>query len=173
MCGVAVAELGFSVGRYPKRRESRRNKRTLGWRQIAGFRSPFLVINSARKSAKVFLIRMLDMPAFNDSIRVSPNDTEAAQCGGTRPAGSVMLVFCFEKARSMLSSPLTPRQAAILEFVRSFIASHGYPPTIREVGQQFGISSPNGVVCHLRSLELKGAIRRAPNRSRAIVPTAA
>jgi repressor LexA len=104
---------------------------------------------------------------------VSTNDTEAALCGGTRPAGSVMLVFCFEKARSMLSSPLTPRQAAILEFVRAFIASHGYPPTIREIGRQFGIPNPTGVTCHLRALEKKGAIRRSPNCSRAIVPTAA
>jgi repressor LexA len=84
-----------------------------------------------------------------------------------------MLVFCFEKARSMLSSPLTLRQAAVLDFLRTFVADHGYPPTIREICQRFGISSPNGVVCHLRALERVGAIRRDPNRSRAIVLTSA
>ena len=41
-------------------------------------------------------------------------------------------------------------------------------PTVREIGEQFGIKSPNGVMCHLRALERKGLIRRSPNKSRAI-----
>ena len=73
----------------------------------------------------------------------------------------------------MLSAPLTPRQAAILEFVRAYIQTHGYSPTIREIGREFGISSPNGVMCHVYALQRAGAIRRSPNKCRTIVPTAA
>ncbi|HID77167.1 MAG TPA: transcriptional repressor LexA, partial [Planctomycetaceae bacterium] len=43
-----------------------------------------------------------------------------------------------------------------------------YGPTVREIGRQFGIQSPNGVVCHLKALEKKGLIRREPHMSRAI-----
>jgi len=73
----------------------------------------------------------------------------------------------------MLSASLTPRQAAILEFVRAYIQTHGYSPTIREIGREFSISSPNGVMCHINALQCAGAIRRSRNKCRTIVPTAA
>ena len=73
----------------------------------------------------------------------------------------------------MLLSPLTPRQAVVLDFVRRFIFSNGYSPTVREIGLGLDISSPNGVTCHLRALEQKGAIRRMPRKPRTIVVTAA
>ncbi len=63
---------------------------------------------------------------------------------------------------------LTKRQRAVLEFIRGKITKRGYGPTVREIGEHFGISSPNGVMCHLRALEKKGIIRREPNMSRAI-----
>ena len=63
---------------------------------------------------------------------------------------------------------LTKRQRAVLEFIRSKIVKRGYGPTVREIGEHFGISSPNGVMCHLRALEKKGTIHREPNMSRAI-----
>ena len=44
----------------------------------------------------------------------------------------------------------------------------GYGPTVREIGDEFGIKSPNGVMCHLKALEKKGLITREPNLSRAI-----
>ncbi len=63
---------------------------------------------------------------------------------------------------------LTERQQAVYEFIREKIRGRGYGPTVREIGRQFGINSPNGVVCHLKALEKKGLITREPNMSRAI-----
>ena len=63
---------------------------------------------------------------------------------------------------------VTKRQRAVYEFIRKLIRGRGYGPTVREIGKNFGISSPNGVVCHLRALEKKGLITRQANQSRAI-----
>ncbi len=63
---------------------------------------------------------------------------------------------------------LTEKQLAVYEFIRDKIRTRGYGPTVREIGGNFGISSPNGVVCHLKALEKKGIITREPNMSRAI-----
>ncbi len=63
---------------------------------------------------------------------------------------------------------LTERQREIYEFLRDKIRNRGYGPTVREIGDQFHISSPNGVMCHLKALEKKGLISREPNMSRAI-----
>jgi repressor LexA len=56
---------------------------------------------------------------------------------------------------------LTKRQAAILRYIIESIRDEGYPPTIAEVGQQFGITSTNGVNDHLVALEKKGYIERS------------
>ena len=63
---------------------------------------------------------------------------------------------------------LTPRQKEIYEFIRDKIQGRGYGPTVREIGNQFGIKSPNGVMCHLKALQKKGLIHREANMSRAI-----
>jgi repressor LexA len=63
---------------------------------------------------------------------------------------------------------LTDRQLKVYEFIRDKIRNRGYGPTVREIGENFHINSPNGVMCHLRALEKKGLIRRSPNKSRAI-----
>ena len=63
---------------------------------------------------------------------------------------------------------LTERQRAIYDFIRDKIVNRGYGPTVREIGTEFQISSPNGVMCHLKALEKKGLIKRSPNKSRAI-----
>ena len=65
-------------------------------------------------------------------------------------------------------STLTSRQREIFNFIREKITGRGYGPTVREIGDQFRISSPNGVMCHLKALEKKGLITREPNMSRAI-----
>jgi repressor LexA len=65
-------------------------------------------------------------------------------------------------------STLTDRQLEVYEFIREKIESRGYGPTVREIGDAFGISSPNGVMCHLRALEKKGLIRREGRHARAI-----
>lgn len=69
------------------------------------------------------------------------------------------------------ASPLdlmTKRQRLVYEFIRDKIRGRGYGPTVREIGEHFGISSPNGVMCHLKAIERKGLIHRSPNKSRAI-----
>lgn len=63
---------------------------------------------------------------------------------------------------------MTQRQRAVYDFIRDKITNRGYGPTVREIGEHFQISSPNGVMCHLKALEKKGLIRRSPNKSRAI-----
>lgn len=63
---------------------------------------------------------------------------------------------------------LTQKQDAIYQFIRNKIHTRGYGPTVREIGQEFGIRSPNGVMCHLQALVKKGLIRREANMSRAI-----
>ena len=68
----------------------------------------------------------------------------------------------------VIHRPLTKRQEAVFEFIRDKIQNRGYGPTVREIGEQFRIRSPNGVMCHLKALEKKGMISREPNMSRAI-----
>jgi repressor LexA len=63
---------------------------------------------------------------------------------------------------------LTKRQREVYDFIRDKIRNRGYGPTVREIGLSFHISSPNGVMCHLKALEKKGLITREPNMSRAI-----
>lgn len=63
---------------------------------------------------------------------------------------------------------LTDRQEEILEFIKNYIAKHGYSPTIREIGDKCSISSPNGVMCHIKALVKKGAIVRDTKMSRTI-----
>ena len=63
---------------------------------------------------------------------------------------------------------LTSRQRQILEYIIEYEKEHGYPPTIREICEAFGISSPRGVSKHLEALEKKGYIERSKGRSRGI-----
>src|SRR3974377_772149 len=65
-------------------------------------------------------------------------------------------------------SQLTERQREIYDFIRQKIEGRGYGPTVREIGQAFGIRSPNGVMCHLKALEKKGLIKREGFSARAI-----
>jgi len=63
---------------------------------------------------------------------------------------------------------LTQRQEEIFEFLKEKILKRGYGPTVREIGTEFGIRSPNGVMCHLKALEKKGLISREAHMARAI-----
>jgi repressor LexA len=66
-------------------------------------------------------------------------------------------------------SQLTDRQREIYEFIREKIESRGYGPTVREIGDAFKISSPNGVMCHLKALEKKGLLNREDRKARAMM----
>ncbi|NLN93474.1 MAG: transcriptional repressor LexA [Candidatus Hydrogenedens sp.] len=73
-----------------------------------------------------------------------------------------------------MAPDITPRQAAVLNFIAECIDEHGYPPTIQEIGQRFGIASTNGVFDHLKTLERKGFIERSSKaRSIRLTPKAA
>jgi repressor LexA len=65
-------------------------------------------------------------------------------------------------------SQLTERQREIYDFIRVKIETRGYGPTVREIGDEFDIKSPNGVMCHLKALEKKGLIIREGFSARAI-----
>ena len=66
-----------------------------------------------------------------------------------------------------MANGLTDRQKEILVFIRQFLASHGFPPTIREIGTHFNIA-PASALGHLHALETKGFIRRTPARPRCL-----
>ncbi len=55
---------------------------------------------------------------------------------------------------------LTTKQQKIYNYIVKHIETKGFPPAIRDICQEFGISSPNGVMCHLKALESKGYINR-------------
>jgi len=55
-----------------------------------------------------------------------------------------------------------------LDFLKGKISKRGYGPTVRRIGAEFGIRSPNGVMCHLLALQKKGLITREANMARAI-----
>lgn len=63
---------------------------------------------------------------------------------------------------------LTARQRLVLETVRRSVESRGYPPSMREIGDAVGLTSPSSVKHQLTALERKGYLRRDPNRPRAI-----
>ena len=67
-----------------------------------------------------------------------------------------------------MTEPLTERQEKILSFIKKSIQEQGYPPTIREIGEHFGIRSTNGVNDHLKALERKGYLLRGELKSRAL-----
>ncbi len=63
---------------------------------------------------------------------------------------------------------LTRRQEDTLNFIKKYIVSHGYPPTVREIGSALGVSSPATIHAHLSNLEEKGFIRKEDSKNRAI-----
>jgi repressor LexA len=67
-----------------------------------------------------------------------------------------------------MREPLTDRQRRILEFIDLRISVHGQPPTLREIGAKFDISSTNGVRTHLEALVRKGYLKREGFQSRGL-----
>ena len=69
----------------------------------------------------------------------------------------------------MIERAPTERQERILEVIRDFTESHGYPPSVREIGERVGLSSSSTVQSHLKSLEKRGLIHRDPTKPRALI----
>lgn len=63
---------------------------------------------------------------------------------------------------------LTKRQQQVLDVVEQYMEEHGYPPTVREIGDAVGLNSPSTVHAHLKALEQSGALRRDATKPRAI-----
>jgi repressor LexA len=63
---------------------------------------------------------------------------------------------------------LTRRQRLVLAHIRESVERRGYPPSMREIGQAVGLTSPSSVAHQLSALERKGYLRRDPHRPRAI-----
>lgn len=63
---------------------------------------------------------------------------------------------------------LTKRQSDVLDFIKSYIASNGYPPTVREIGTEINVNSPATVQAHLEGLADKGFIRKKGAKNRTI-----
>jgi repressor LexA len=63
---------------------------------------------------------------------------------------------------------LSKRQQEIYDFVVRYAATHGYPPTVREIGEEVGLASPSTVHAHLANLERAGLLRRDPTKPRAL-----
>jgi repressor LexA len=63
---------------------------------------------------------------------------------------------------------LTARQQEIWNYLVEYVDQHGYPPTVREIGERVGLASPSTVHAHLANLERAGLLRRDPTKPRAL-----
>jgi repressor LexA len=63
---------------------------------------------------------------------------------------------------------LTGRQQEIWDYVVEYVDNHGYPPTVREIGEAVGLASPSTVHAHLANLERAGLLKRDPSKPRAL-----
>lgn len=71
-------------------------------------------------------------------------------------------------AVSQRRTKITNRQREVLTFVERWTREHGYPPSVREIGDAVGLTSPSTVHSHLRTLQRLGYLRRDPTKPRAI-----
>ncbi len=63
---------------------------------------------------------------------------------------------------------LTVRQRIVLDMIRTAVETRGYPPSMREIGEAVGLTSPSSVAYQLQALEKKGYLRRDPKLPRAM-----
>jgi repressor LexA len=68
----------------------------------------------------------------------------------------------------MVELNLTKRQQEIFDYIRRHVGEHGYPPTVRDIGNAIGLTSSSTVHAHLANLEKLGLLRRDPTKPRAI-----
>src|SRR5215472_1765334 len=70
--------------------------------------------------------------------------------------------------KETMEKPATERQQRILDVIRAFTTEHGYPPSVREIGERVGLSSSSTIHAHLKALEKRGLISRDPTKPRAL-----
>jgi repressor LexA len=66
------------------------------------------------------------------------------------------------------TTPLTHRQREVLEIIEEYMRERGYPPSVREIGEAVGLTSPSTVHAHLAALQKRGYLRRDPTKPRAL-----
>ncbi|MBO3087477.1 transcriptional repressor LexA [Cellulomonas dongxiuzhuiae] len=91
-------------------------------------------------------------------------DGATTQGRATRAAAAVTALETDE----VPADGLTTRQRLVLDTVRASVEQRGYPPSMREIGDAVGLTSPSSVKHQLTALERKGYLRRDPHRPRAI-----
>ena len=64
--------------------------------------------------------------------------------------------------------PLSARQEQILKFIKDYTAETGFPPSVREIGEGVGLSSPASVYAQLNTLQKKGVLNRAGSKTRSV-----
>src|ERR1051325_5580773 len=69
---------------------------------------------------------------------------------------------------SLEATLLTGRQQEIWDFLVDYVDRHGYPPTVREIGERVGLASPSTVHAHLANLGRAGYLKRDPTKPRAL-----
>src|SRR5690606_35215761 len=106
---------------------------------------------------------MTRQPRKQSTARTRP---PVRQRGGEREMRAVTAVV--SAMPEVFAPDLTPRQRRIMEFLRQWGQEHGYPPSVREIGEAVGLVSPSSVAYQLKVLERKGYLRRDPNRPRAV-----
>ncbi len=106
---------------------------------------------------------MTRQPRKQSTARTRP---PVRQRGGEREMRAVTAVV--NAMPEVFAPDLSPRQRRIMEFLREWSEEHGYPPSVREIGEAVGLVSPSSVAYQLKVLERKGYVRRDPNRPRAV-----
>jgi repressor LexA len=99
-----------------------------------------------------------------------PNSRQASKQGKTRQSATTKRAHDGEPSTGgpATRAKLTARQREALDFINHCIDERGFPPTMREIGEQMGIRSTNGVNDHLKALERKGYLQRDYLKSRAL-----
>jgi repressor LexA len=87
-----------------------------------------------------------------------------------KPQNEQMFDSCVERSydHGMADKRLSPRQREILQFIEAQARERGYPPSVREIGEAVGLTSPSTVHSHLNTLSRLGYLRRDPSKPRAI-----
>ena len=67
-----------------------------------------------------------------------------------------------------MGDDLTKRQRDVLDFIHAFSRKRGFQPSMREIGEKFGIKSTHGVHRHLQALQKKGYLKRPAGQGRAL-----
>src|SRR5437763_5203978 len=88
--------------------------------------------------------------------------------GLTPSAGVRTLLANTRSSSDRGGAMLTERQQEIWNFLVEYVDGHGYPPTVREIGERVGLASPSTVHAHLANLERAGLLRRDPTKPRAL-----